>query len=67
MIAEETDTRLLRRVVDAVQNRWEKASTYTVDTDVVVFVMASFNTTASDELLVAFGVSSSVWQIMHSK
>lgn len=56
---EEADTRLLLHVADAVQKGCKKVTIRTVDTDVVVLAVASFNKIAPDELWVAFGSGSS--------
>ena len=46
-------------MADAVQKGYRKVTICTVDTDVVVLAVASFNKIAPDELWVAFVVKSS--------
>ena len=55
---EEADTRLLLDAADAVQNGCKKEAILTVDTDVVMFAVASFSKTVPDQFLFAFGVAS---------
>ena len=55
---EETDTRLLLDAADAVQKGCKKVAILTVDTDVVMFAVASFSMTVPDQFLFAFGVAS---------
>ena len=43
---------------DAVQKECKKGAILTVDTDVVIFVVASFSKTVPDQCLFAFGVAS---------
>ena len=50
-------------VADAVQKGCKKVTICTVDTDVVVLAVASFNKIAPDEPRVAFGAGSSFWYI----
>ena len=47
---EEADTRMLLRVADAVQKGMRKVAIRTVDTDVVVLAVVSFNSINPDEL-----------------
>ncbi len=55
---EETDTRLLLDAADAVQKGCKKVAILTVDTDVVMFAVATFSMTVPDQFLFAFGVAS---------
>ena len=55
---EEADTRLLLDAADAVQKECKKVAILTVDTDVVMFAVASFSKTVPDQFLFAFGVAS---------
>ena len=55
---EEADTRLLLDAADAVQKGCKKVAILTVDTDVVMFSVASFSKTVPDQFLFAFGVAS---------
>ena len=55
---EEGDTRLLLHVSDAVQKGCKKIAIRTVDTDVVVLAMATFDQIQPDELWVSFGTGS---------
>ena len=52
---EEADTRLFLHVADAVKKGYRKLLVRTVDTDVVVVVIATLNRTKPDEFSVAFG------------
>ena len=52
---EEADTRLLLDAADAVQKGCKKVAILTVDTDVVMFAVASFSKTVPDQFLFAFG------------
>ena len=53
----EADTRLLLHVSDAVNRGSRKVCVHTVDTDVIVLDIASFEKINPDELWVAFGSS----------
>lgn len=53
---EEADTRLLLHAADAAKCGFKKIMLRTVDTDVVVIAVATFNDLALSELWVAFGV-----------
>ena len=55
---EEADNRLLLDAADAAQKECRKVAILTVDTDVVIFAVASFSKTVPDPFLVAFGVAS---------
>ena len=55
---EEAGTRLLLDATDAVQNGFKKVAILTIDTDVVMFAVASFSKTVPDQFLFAFGVAS---------
>ena len=55
---EETDTRLLLVPVEAVQNGCKNVAMLTVNTDVVMFAVASFSKTVPGQFLFAFGVAS---------
>ena len=52
---EEADTRLFLHVADAVEKVYGELLVRTVDTDIVVVVIATLNRTKPDELWVAFG------------
>ena len=56
---EEADTRLLLHVADAVQKGYSKVYIRTVDTDVVVIIIAMFNQINPDELWLALDTKSS--------
>ena len=56
---EEVDTRMLLGVADAVQKGVRTVAIRTVDTDVVVLFVASFNDINRVELWIAFGTGSS--------
>lgn len=56
---EEADTRLLLHVADAVNRGSRKVCVRTVDTDVIVLAIASFEKINPDELWVAFGSGAS--------
>ena len=56
---EEADTRLLLHVGDAVNRGSRKVCVRTVDTDVIVLAIVSFEKINPDELLVAFGSGAS--------
>ena len=55
---EEADTRLLLDAADAVQKGCNKVAILTVDTDDVIFAVASFSKTVPGQFLVVFGVAS---------
>ena len=57
---EEADTRVLLHVADAVQNGMREMAIRTVDTDVVVLAVASFNNINPDELWIALRTGSSL-------
>ena len=56
---EEADTRLLLHVADAVNRGSRKVCVRTVDTDVIVLAIASFEKINPDELWVVFGSGAS--------
>ena len=56
---EEADTRMLLHVADAVQKGTRKVAIRTVDADVVVLAVASFDNINPDELWLALGTGSS--------
>lgn len=55
---EEADTRIFLHVADAVQKGYRKSYVRTVDTDVVVLAIATFNQIKPDELWIALGTGS---------
>ena len=57
---EETDTRLLLHVADAVQKGRKKVAIRTVDTDVLVVAVASFDKIKPEELWITLGTGSSL-------
>ena len=59
----EADTRMLLHVADARQKGMRKVAIRTVDTDVVVLAVASFNSINPDEVWIAFGTGSSLQYI----
>ena len=56
---EKADTRLLLHIADAVNRGSRKVCVCTVDTDVIVLAIASFEKISPDELWVAFGSGAS--------
>ena len=61
---EEADTRLLLDAADAVQKGCNKVAILTLDTDVVMFAVASFSKTVPDQFVFAFGVASNCGHIV---
>ena len=55
---EEADTRLFLHACDAIRKGYKKLSVRTVDTDVVILAISTFNEINPDELWLAFGTGS---------